>query len=186
MSDSICTLLPNLQSGDEDAACAVFDRFAGRLLQLAKSRLELRIRSTNDEEDVMQSVWRSFFRRQQQGEFHFEDWDEVWSLLVLMTVRRCARTANAARAAKRDVNRVANMPAEDSFHWQAMDRQPTPDEVVELSDLVINIMESLEPRQRTIFTMRMQGFSVEEISAQVNRTERTVLRTLALIRDHLR
>ncbi|MEZ6114038.1 MAG: ECF-type sigma factor [Pirellulaceae bacterium] len=110
-----------------------------------RTRLDVRFQAVVDAEDVMQSVWRSFFRRQQAGEFpHFDRWDDVWSLLVLMTVRKCARTANALRAARRDVNRQisASGNSEDvSASWQFMDRQPQPEEAAMLAELVAQIME---------------------------------------------
>lgn len=189
MSDSLQALFPHLQACDEQAAADIFNRFASRLIALARTRLDDRFRAVVDPEDVMQSVWRSFFRRQQAGEFHFERWDDVWSLLVLMTVRKCARTANALRAARRDVNRQisASGNSEDaSASWQFMDRQPQPEEAAMLAELVAQLMEKLDERQRQILTMRLQGYTIEEISEEVGRTERTVIRILNHIREQLR
>ncbi|MCA9202932.1 MAG: sigma-70 family RNA polymerase sigma factor [Planctomycetales bacterium] len=189
MSDSLHTLFPRLQACDEQAATQIFNRFASRLIALARTRLDVRFQAVVDAEDVMQSVWRSFFRRQQAGEFHFDRWDDVWSLLVLMTVRKCARTANALQAARRDVNRqvsAAANPEDDSASWQFMDRQPLPEEAAMLAELVAQLMDKLDERQRQILTMRLQGYSIEEISDEVGRTERTVIRILNHIREQLR
>jgi DNA-directed RNA polymerase specialized sigma24 family protein len=48
---------------DEQAARENFDRFARRLIGLARTRLDRRIRQKIDPEDVVQSVFRSFFTR---------------------------------------------------------------------------------------------------------------------------
>ncbi|MEZ6090020.1 MAG: sigma-70 family RNA polymerase sigma factor [Pirellulaceae bacterium] len=189
MSDNLSSLFPRLRQGDERAAADVFNRFSERLVQLASTRLKQRIQATSDAEDVMQSVWRSFFRRQKIGEFHFENWDEVWSLLVLMTVRACARRANAARAAKRNVDREVRISSDDDSPdttWQALDRQPLPDEAVMLTDLISHLLQPLDQRRRTMVTLRLQGYSIEEIAEQTGRTQRTVIRVLNLVREALR
>ena len=62
--DSSDVLLAGLDQGHGDLQSEVFQRFAKRLVKLARSRLDDRIRRTTDPEDVMQSVWLSFFVRQ--------------------------------------------------------------------------------------------------------------------------
>ena len=46
-------------------------------------------------------------------------------------------------------------------------------------------IEFLQPQEREIVGMRVQGFTVEEISARVDRSCRTVERTLQRIREKL-
>lgn len=67
-----------------------------------------------------------------------------------------------------------------------MDRQPLPEEAAMLAELVAQLMDKLDERQRQILTMRLQGYSIEEISDEVGRTERTVIRILNHIREQLR
>ncbi|MCA9173199.1 MAG: hypothetical protein KDB14_01800 [Planctomycetales bacterium] len=186
MSDSLRSLFPRLQQGDERAATDVFNRFSERLVRLASTRLDQRIQATSDAEDVLQSVWRSFFRRQRAGEFQFQDWDEVWSLLVVMTVRACARRANALHAQKRDVDREVRPELDSPIAWQAFDREPLPDEAVMLTDLISHLLEQLDDRRRMMVTMRLQGHSIDDIARQTNRTERTVIRVLNSVRAALR
>ena len=40
-----------------------------------------------DPEDVVQSAFRSFFTRQAAGQFDVASWDDLWGLLVVITVR---------------------------------------------------------------------------------------------------
>jgi RNA polymerase sigma-70 factor (ECF subfamily) len=61
-------LMARLRDGDPDAARAVFDRFARRLAALAAARLPAVLRSKLDPEDVVQSAFRTFFRRQAAGD----------------------------------------------------------------------------------------------------------------------
>ena len=85
--DSFHDALDRLEAGDEDAAAEVFHRFASRLIRLAGTRLNTCVRRQVDPEDVVQSVFRSFFDRQAAGQFELENWNSLWSLLVRIVVR---------------------------------------------------------------------------------------------------
>ena len=189
MSDenSFHELLARLKQGHSDAQTEVFQRFAERLVKLARARLDDRIRKTTDPEDVMQSVWRSFFIRQKAGKFELQDWGGLWAVLVVMTVRKCGRRSVAAQRAKRDVTREVNLAAkasdDSSFRWEAVDRAPTPDEAATLTEMVEQVMAGMDHREQTILSLRLQGFTVPEISAEVDLTERSVHRKLAAIRE---
>ena len=65
MSDEqqVSELMTQLRGGDQVVATHVFHRFAGRLVALSRSRLNLDLRRKVDPEDIVQSVFKSFFRR---------------------------------------------------------------------------------------------------------------------------
>ena len=54
-------LMRRLQSGDQDAAFKIFQDYSGRLAGLARTRLQGALAAKVDPEDVLQSVFRSFF-----------------------------------------------------------------------------------------------------------------------------
>jgi RNA polymerase sigma factor (sigma-70 family) len=64
-------------------------------------------------------------------------------------------------------------------------RGPSPAEAVALVDELEQVMRRLEPLERRILEMRLQGFSLEEIATDTQRCPRTVRRTLARIRRDL-
>jgi len=185
--DSFHDLLARLDQGQGDAQTEVFQRFAERLVKLARARLDDRIRKTTDPEDVMQSVWRSFFTRQQAGKFELHNWGDLWALLAIMTIRKCGRRSVAAQRARRDVTLevTPQLAATDdsSLRWEPVDRAPTPDEAATLTELVEQIMTGLDDREQNILSLRLQGFSVPEIALQVKLTERSIHRKLAAIRE---
>jgi hypothetical protein len=73
--DSFAALMAGLCAGEPDAATAVFQRFTGRLIGLSRRRIDSRLRAKADSEDVVQSVYKSFFRRSSAGDFTFS-WDD--------------------------------------------------------------------------------------------------------------
>lgn len=188
VQNSCVGTMEQLRAGESAAAVQVFDRFAQRLVALARNRLNLQLRQKVDPEDVAQSVFKSFFRKQGQESFTFEDWNGMWGLLVTMTMRKCNRQAEKFQAARRDVRRETNgkiNSADSDVHWDPAGAEPTPEQSAILAETVENVMNALDERGRQVFMLRLQGHTIPEISGQIGRTERTVHRTLDRIREEL-
>jgi RNA polymerase sigma-70 factor (ECF subfamily) len=187
-NDSFDKLMARLAARDDEVARQVFLRFAERLIALARSRLDRRLQAKLDPEDVLQSVYKSFFRRHAQGEFQVESWDSLWGLLTLITVRKCARWAGHYHARARDI-RVevpASLSADASGRgWEAVDREPTPEQAAMLTETVEELLRGLEPRERAIATLGLQGYRAPEISAQLHRPDRSVYRILERVKKRL-
>src|SRR5438552_1028412 len=95
-------LVKKWRAGDEDAARQIYNRYVERLLGLARRRLGHKISSRVDPEDVLQSVFRTFFQRARAGRFEVEDEDDLCKLLVQITVHKTLRKIAAETAAKRN------------------------------------------------------------------------------------
>jgi RNA polymerase sigma-70 factor (ECF subfamily) len=178
-------LMARLGAGDEAAAAEVFDRFAQRLRALARSRLDRLLRPKLDAEDVLQSVYRSFFRRHAEGQYELEGWDSLWGMLTVITLRKCGRRLRYFRSACRNVQREVVLPAGDEGRAEAVGHDPTPSEAVRLAETLEQVMRDLTERERSILALSLQGYTTAEISDQVGRTERTVQRVLQRVRRRL-
>jgi RNA polymerase sigma factor (sigma-70 family) len=185
--DSFVNLMSRLQAADGGAAAEVVERFTRRLIALARQHLDDRLRQKVDAEDVLQSVFKSFFLRQRAGQWTLPDWDSLWALLAVITVRKCGQWADHFHAQRRDLGREAEQaPAPDAGREvQLFAREPTPSEVLILTETVERLLSDLEERDREIVTLALQGYTAAEISTQVNRPERTVYRLLARIKKRL-
>jgi len=179
MDQSFANVMDRLRAGDGDAAAEVFHRFAHRLIGLARSRLDDLLRAKVDPEDVMQSVYRSFFRRQAQAGYDFAGWDGLWGMLTVITLRKCGHRAEYFHAGRRDVRR------ESCGSDLPIATDPTPSHAARLAETVEQVMRGLEERERDILALSLQGYDTAEISAQVGRTERTVQRVLKRVREEL-
>ena len=185
--DSFDLLIDRLRRRDDRAAAAVFDRFAQRLIALARTRLDERVRGKVDPEDVLQSVCRSFFARQLAGQFELANWDNMWSILTLITIRKCSNQNHHYRAECRDVAREVNLSdSAVAAVTAAFARDPEPTEVIAMTETVERLFRDLPPRDREIMTLHLEGDSIAEISTKVDWAERTVHRCLNRIRKRLR
>jgi RNA polymerase sigma-70 factor (ECF subfamily) len=181
-------LMARLRTGDDEAAAQVFDRFVQRLIYLAQSQLDQWTRQKVDPEDIVQSVYRSFFQRYRRGQFDFAGWDSLWGMLTVITVRKCINRARSFRVAGRDVEREVplELAADGSAAYAGLEsREPGPLEAAILAETVEQLMHDLDDREREMFSLSLQGRTVQEISPLVGRSERTVQRLLARIRKRL-
>jgi RNA polymerase sigma-70 factor (ECF subfamily) len=179
--------MDRLRQGDQSAAQQIFQRFASRLVGLARAHLDSKMRQKVDPEEVMQSAFKSFFWRYAEGQFDFTDWDSLGSLLTLFTLRKCGHKVKYFRAACRDVRREAQPTWEEdsSASWQAIAREPTPDEALQLTETIEELFRGLDDTDREIIELSLQGYKAPEISARVRRSERSVYRLLDRIKGRL-
>ena len=121
-------LMTRLRAGDDDAAAEVFRRFTHRLIGLARSRLDHLIRGKLDPEDILQSVYRTFFRRHARDGFDLGSWDSLWGMLTVITVRNAitAGSISAPPAATSAVRSRRRPPPRrtTSTPWPATPRRP--------------------------------------------------------------
>ena len=181
-------LLAEVKAGDQQAATDLFQRFANRLVGLARSRLDLDLRRKVDPEEIVQSVFGSFFRRHGAGEVDVQSWESLWSLLAVITVHKCGHQIRYYRAAKRDAGQeisALRFTDDTVADWEAVAKDPTPSHAAMFNEALAELMKSLAERERQMLTLSLQGYTVEEISAQVRRSERTVRRVLDRIRTQL-
>jgi RNA polymerase sigma factor (sigma-70 family) len=185
--DSCLLLMSRLRSGDDDAAARLFDRFAAQIIHLARRQLHDALRRKLDPEDVLQSVLRSFFLRCRDGQFHVANWDNLWGILMVMTVRKCGRAIEFFQAERRDLRREKAMAAGGSTArpLPLPSTTPTPEEAAMLAELLERLMRGLSASDREILTLHLQGHTTAEIGARIGRAMRTVRRSLDRTRHRL-
>jgi len=176
--------LPTPPVPDPDA---IFERFSRRLIGLARGHLNARLQHKVEPEDVVQSVYKSFFLRYGDGALAAEGWDGLWGLLTTITLRKCADRARFHRAERRDLARESSLDDGDGVApWrEAAGREPTPDQAAVLAETVESLLRPLATDERTIVELSLQGCSTQEISEQTGRAERSVRRIRESVRKHL-
>jgi RNA polymerase sigma-70 factor (ECF subfamily) len=180
-------LVARWQQGDQEAAAALFQCYGERLIALARSRLSEKLVQRFDPEDVVQSAYRSFFAGARAGRYNIERGGDLWQLLVTITLRKLHHRVRWNSTLKRTVqreHRLADQPVE-AAQVRQLAQEPSPIEAVALVDEVERVMRQLAPVQRRMFELRLQGYKIDEIAAQVERGERTVRRLLEQVKQLL-
>jgi RNA polymerase sigma-70 factor (ECF subfamily) len=183
-------VLEALRHGDDAAWREMLSRYSARLIALARSRLfREALRQKVDPEDVVQSVLRTFFRRNREGKFKLASWDALWGLLMAMTVYRAAKWHQVFDTEKRKISREVPLAAvtadgdddRPSAQHPPVDPAPRPDEVAELLETVRERLQALPESKRRVIELGLLGFDDEVIGAEAGRTRARV----GQIRDDL-
>jgi RNA polymerase sigma-70 factor (ECF subfamily) len=176
MSNSFAEFMTRLHRQDDAAAQELFARFAHQLIALAQQHISAGLRHKVDPEDVVQSTYKSFFGRYGGGNLDAVNWNSLWGLLTLITMRKCAERAAYHQAERRDFAREVSLPrGEEAASWlDPLGREPTPVEAAVLNETVEQLLAGLDEEERPILELSLQGHTTREISEQLGRAERTV------------
>lgn len=177
------SLLRKFQAGDPDAATQLYLRYAKRLQALAQAQVAEDLAQRVDPEDIVQSVFRTFFRRVSLGQYDVPEGEDLWRLFLVIGLNKVREVAAHHRAAKRDVRATAGGAAHD----QALRAAHGPDEeALAILRLVVDeVLHDLPAAQRRIIELRIEGFEVAEIARQSGRSKRSVERVLQEFRNNL-
>jgi RNA polymerase sigma-70 factor (ECF subfamily) len=174
-----------LRCGGRVAADQVFARYAKRLVRVAELHLARRLASRIDGEDVVQSVFRTFFRRAEAGEFHIDSSAKLWQLLVRITVLKARAKGRYHTAGKRDASaEVGGDPGE--ILAGAVGGEPGPAEAAELLDQIDALLHGLPDLYARVLELRLSGDSVAEVADRLGLSRQGVYRMLKLLQDRLR
>jgi RNA polymerase sigma-70 factor (ECF subfamily) len=175
------SLLRHFRAGNDQAATELYLRYAHRLYQLAQANCADDLAQRIDAEDIVQSVFSSFFRRAREGLYDVPRGQELWNLLLVIALNKIRAKGNFHRAACRDV--AATRPS-DMLAGTADERHD--EQALTVLRLVIDeILSGHSPVNRDIVQLRIEGHEVAEIASRVNRSRRTVERVLQAFRQQL-
>jgi RNA polymerase sigma factor (sigma-70 family) len=180
----VADLLQRFQAGDQRAAEELFARYAQRLTRLAEQHLSRKLAGRLDGEDVVQSVFRTFFRRSADGEFRIDSSAQLWQLLVKITLLKARAKGRYHTADKRDAGAEQPGGAED---WlpQAVAHDPGPEEAAVLVDQIESLLRGLPPLHAQVLEHRLEGRNVTDIASQLGVSRVTVHRVLNLLQQRL-
>jgi RNA polymerase sigma-70 factor (ECF subfamily) len=167
---------------DQQQAAQLFQRYTGRLIALARQRLPAQLSHRIDAEDVVQSVYRSFFAATPETPATAQPECDLWQLLVTITLNKVHDQVRRHTSDKRSAERDRHYGSEDSLlglQQGLYAREPTPVEAVALVEQLEHQMRGLKPLARRMVELRLQGYELEEIATLTERSQRTVIRVLA-------
>jgi RNA polymerase sigma-70 factor (ECF subfamily) len=163
----------------------IFAHYARRLTRVAEQYLSRKLAGRLDGEDVVQSVFRTFFRRSARGEFQIDSSAQLWRLLVKMTLQKARAKGRHNTAERRDVKAEVSGDAQ-GWLVEATVHEPGPAEAAALVDQINVMLRGLPPIYCQILDLRLQGWNTTEIARQLGISRQTVYRALALLQQRLK
>ena len=177
------SLVRLIREGEQQAATDLFFRYSDRLLNLAKSNTSPQLAPRFDPEDVVQSVFRSFFRRVSDGAYDVPPGEELWRLLLVLSLNKVRALAKFHRAQKRSVEATLTGDEYADLVEEFSEPDPQPRKILEM--VLEKVLGELPDSQRDIVERRIQGESVVDIAASTQRSRRTVERVIKKFRDQI-
>jgi RNA polymerase sigma factor (sigma-70 family) len=183
-TDPVADWMRRWNAGDQQAAELLFSRYAARLTRVAEQHLSRRIAAREGGEDVVQSVFRTFFGRSAEGQFLIDGSAQVWRLLLKITLQK-VRTRGRYHAAHKRRATAEVRPEDDSWVAEALDRDPDPASAVELVDLMEAMLKGVPPLYCRVLELRLQGMVPADVARELNISRNTVYRALDLFKQRL-
>lgn len=183
MGDGDLALIQRLRVGEEDAATALYLRYADRILNLANYQTSKALSYKVGAEDIVQTVFRTFFRRASNGEYQAVEGDALWKLLLVIALNKIRKKADYYHAQKRDVRRDISL---DFRPGEVQAKQASDEIAVSILHMTISDLASYLPvKYRRIIQLRIDGHEVQQIAEQAGCAKRTVERVLQEFRQRL-
>lgn len=194
-SESVTRWIDELKSGNAEAAQRLWERYFGRMVELARRKLEGTPRAAADEEDVALSAFKSFCIRARDGHFtQLIDSENLWPLLMAITAHKSVDHLRMGNRRKRggtgrpadDRERPAPAPAPGAVPLsELISREPTPEFAAELSDHLERLLARLDAtgdgELRKIALLKLEGHGNGDTADRLGCARRTVERKLQLI-----
>jgi RNA polymerase sigma-70 factor (ECF subfamily) len=183
-ADPLPELTERRRAGDPQAADELYALFGRRLTRIAEQHLSQKLASRLDGDDVVQSVFRTFFRRSAEGELKIDSSAQLWRLLVKITLLKVRAKGRHHTAGVRNVAAEANTGG-DAWLVEAASREPSPLEAVMLVDQIETLLQGLPPFYCHVLDLRLQGLGPSEIAPRLGVSRQTVHRSLNLLQARL-
>ena len=180
----------HLAEGDADAAQKIWNDYFGKLVRLARHKLDGIPRRDSDEEDVALSAMNSFYQGLAQHKFdHLHHRDDLWKLLVTITARKATARRRLYFAQKRGGGWVRGesifgQPDEAEGLVRILGAEPTPELAAEVAENCRKLLDQLpDETLRRVALWTLEGYRTEEIAEKLGCVRRTVERKLGRIRE---
>ena len=174
-TDPITLWITQVKEGQRAAVQQLLERYFGRLVQLARARLQGRPGLAAYDEDVALSAFNSLCLGAERGRFpRLLDRDDLWRLLAVLTVRKAIDLQRRRRPEE---------TAGPGDLEQLLSREPPPELAAELAEEYRGLLDRLGDAQlQAVALWKVEGYSNEEIAVRLGCVVRSVERKLQRIR----
>ncbi len=181
--ESVTNWLQAFQAGDREAARQLWKRYFHRMVGLARTSLGHSPRGAADEEDVALSAFDSFCQGVEQGQFPIlQDRDDLWRILMVITVRKAVNLVHHEGRQKRGGDHVQQ--SDDEVLQALISREPCPAISAAMNEECVRLLGLLgDENLRKLALLKLEGHTNTESATLLGRTRVTVQRMLKLIQQ---
>lgn len=168
------------QGCDDGFAEELYRRYAARLWELAHQRIGHRFGARVAAEDVVQSVFRTFFRRARDGMLEWDGADgaeTLWRLMVRITLRKVGQQIRWNQAERRDVG-LEVVSLDEDVALEAVSAEPSPIDAAIFAEEVEAMFEPLDSAKAEMLRLSLEGCSTAEVAERLQCSRWTVRRVL--------
>ncbi|MEM9412221.1 MAG: ECF-type sigma factor [Planctomycetota bacterium] len=188
-SQNVTHWIKLVKTGDSLAADRIWNLYFDRLVRAVRQRLYGQNRATSDEEDVVLSVFDSFYEAAEKGRFpNLSDRDDLWRLLITMSARKVVDKRRHDQRQRRGGQAVVrSLACGNSDEWvDVIGNEPSPDMILMMQESIEKLFLELGVGQlQELAGAKLEGYSNAEIAQKMGCSERTIERRLHLIREKL-
>ena len=177
-----------VKTGDSNAARQIWQHYFDRLVRSVRGRLFGQNRAVSDEEDIVLSVFDSFYHAAENGRFpDLSDRDDLWKLLLRMSARKVIDKRRKDQRQRRGGGiaiHSLDQSADGENVIEAIGDEPSPEMVLMMEESVAEFFSHLGVGQlRDLAGAKLEGYSNAELAQRFDCSERTIERRLHLIRE---
>ncbi|TWU50821.1 ECF sigma factor [Rubripirellula tenax] len=177
-----------VKAGDSAAANQIWQHYFDRLVRAVRARLYGQNRAVSDEEDIVLSVFDSFYVAAEKGRFpDLSDRDDLWRLLLRMSARKVVDKRRRDKRQRRGGNvqvHSLGQSGDDGNLIEAIGDEPSPEMVLMMQESVAEFFSHLGVGQLSdLAGAKLEGYSNAELAERFGCSERTIERRLHLIRE---
>jgi ECF sigma factor/WD domain, G-beta repeat len=160
--DSVTNWLQAFQAGDREATRHLWKRYFKRMVGLTRLKLGDPPRGAADEEDLALSAFDSFCQGLEQGQFpRLQDRDELWRILVAITVRKAVNLVHHESRLKRGGDQLPE--TDDEILDGLLSREPSPAITAAMNDECLRLFEMLDDEKlRKLVILKLDLTDVQE------------------------
>lgn len=179
-------MIDELRLGSAEAARLLLERYGSHIQRVVRQRLNRRLRTQFDSEDIQQAVWKSFFE-DVLAVTSFETPDDLMAYLARVATNKVVdRHRKFLMTEKSNLNRerrIENDTADGGMRLFSAD--PTPSEVAIANEQWHQLEQKYPPHYLRVLRLRVAGADCVEIAKDLQLHERSVRRILRKLGDEL-
>jgi RNA polymerase sigma factor (sigma-70 family) len=185
IEDDLVLALRDAQQGDESAWKAVFEECYPKVRRVVRRRLDRSMRALYDSTDFANDAMEDLAANYKQLEF--PSVNSLIAFLANVAEKKVIDEYRRQHTLKRDVTRERPMFATgpDGGAVQLPSDSPTASQFAQANEVYDRLLERKDETERTIITLRQQGYSNSDIAERTGWNIRRVQRFLEDLLDSL-